>query len=167
MNIKGEVMKLVFKLFTGIIISAVSIGCCIGSRSWKVNKEIDGYILPCSGSYHYYTNGLTKTVQLKHWKTGEIYTIQQTDCIYKYCSNANGPFAGSDIYPATRSVLNALSFFSYSGAASGDYMLGVIVLPCYPIVLCELPIQIILDTVLLPYDLIAAPTTPKGYTKVF
>lgn len=151
------------KYISAIILSVVSIGCCIECRSWKIDKEITGHILPPSGTYHYYTNGEMRVCG--RYKDGSPYMAPV--CKYKHCSNANGPWAGSDIYPATRATLNALSGMSYSSPASGDYMMNIVILPCYPIVLCELPIQLVLDTVLLSWDLIAAPTTPEGYKKVF
>lgn len=151
------------KYAVSFVLLCVSAGCCIGSRSWKIDKEITGHVLPASGTYHCYTNGEMKVCG--HYQDGSPYMAPI--CKYKYCSNTTGPWAGSDIYPATRSVLNALSFMSYSSAASGDYMLNIVILPCYPVVLVELPIQIVLDTILLPWDIIAAPTTPEGYKKVF
>lgn len=161
---------MVKKLLISSIALALAIitgGCCINCRSWKIDKEITGNVLPASGTYHYYTNGCKKAFMYRDWQTGEMKQGLTEDRIYKYCSNANGPWKGSEIYPATRYVLNGLSFFSYSSAASGDYMMGGFVLVTYPFWLVELPIQCVLDTVLLPWDLIAAPTTPEGYKKVF
>lgn len=160
-------MKTFLKYFCAVALSVISVGCCIGSRSWKFDKEITGYVLPASGTYHWYTNGLTKTETRWNSYYGSNVTYRTIDQVYKYCSNANGPWKDSEIYPATRQTLNALSFMSYSSPASGDYMLGIVILPCYPIVLIELPIQFVLDTVLIPLDLWMAPTTPEGYKKVF
>ena len=84
---------------------------------------------------------------------------------YRYfnCSYRQGPWAGSAIYPGTRMVLNMASFFSYSSAASGDYMMGPFVLAVYPIVLCGIPVQFCIDTLVLPYDIYNAPHPPEGY----
>jgi len=160
-------MKKILKFLSVLFLIFVSGGCCISCRSWTIDKEITGNCLPASGTYHYYTNGLMKAYTYRDWKTGELKEGLTKDCVYKYCSNANGPWKGSEIYPATRYVLNGLSFFSYSSAASGDYMLGGLVLLTYPIWLIELPVQFVLDTVLLPWDVIAAPTCPEGYKMVF
>jgi len=160
-------MKKILKILAITALVSLSGGCCICCRSWKIDKEITGHCLPASGTYHYYTNGLQKAYTYRDYQTGEMKEGLTTDCVYKYCSNANGPWAGSEIYPATRFVLNGLSLFSYSSAASGDYMMGGFVLVTYPFWLVELPVQFVLDTVLLPWDLIAAPTTPDGYKKVF
>lgn len=150
-----------------ILLALVTAGCCINCRSWKIDKEITGRVLPASGTYHYYTNGLMKTETWYSSYYGSNVTHKVPDTKYKYCSNANGPWAGSEIYPATRFVLNGLSFMSYSSPASGDYMLNIVILPTYPIWLIELPIQFVLDTILLPWDLIAAPTVPEGYKLVY
>lgn len=156
-------MKTLLKYLAITAMIAISAGCCINCRSWKIDKEITGHCLPASGTYHYYTNGQMRVCG-KYANGNPVLTPV---CKYKYCSNANGPWAGSEIYPATRFVLNGLSGFSYSSAASGDYMMCGVVLVTYPFWLVELPIQFVLDTVLLPWDLIAAPTTPEGYKKVF
>lgn len=160
-------MKKLLKWFLVIVLAVVSGGCCICCRSWKFDKEITGYVLPASGTYHYYTNGQMKASTYYDYTCHSNVTHMVKDCKYKYCSNANGPWAGSEIYPATRFVLNALTFMSYSSAASGDYMLGIVILPTYPLWIVGLPIQFVLDTVLLPVDLLMAPTTPEGYEKVF
>lgn len=150
-----------------IVASAMILGgCCVLSRSWKIDQEITGNRLPAQSMYHCYTNGCMKTFLYHDWQTGELREGLTEDIVYKYCSNSNGPWQDSEIYPATRYTLNALSFYSYSSAASGDYMLSGYVLIGYPVVLVELPIQVVLDTVLLPWDLIAAPTTPEGYKKI-
>lgn len=168
-------MKTFLKYFCAFALSVISVGCCICSRSWKFDKEITGHWLPASGTYHWYTNGVYRAEMHKFvcydHETGVYYTTNKLVMVqgevHKYCSNANGPWAGSEIYPATRFVLNALTFMSYSSAASGDYMLGTVILPTYPLWLIELPIQFVLDTVLIPLDLWMAPTTPEGYKKVF
>ena len=67
----------------------------------------------------------------------------------------------------TRYVLNILSGWSYSSAASGNYMNNLITLPTYPIYIVELPIQLALDTVLIPFDWLNTPSCPEGYQKEF
>lgn len=138
-------------LFTALLFNN---GCCIASRQICFDKEITGHVLPATGTYRCYTNGMVRTVG--------NYTYPK-DPIYKYCSYNLGPWYGSDIYPATRMTLNALSGWTYSPACSGDYMNNIITLPLYPLVVCELPIQFVLDTVLIPFDLLNAPTVPEGY----
>lgn len=163
-------MKTFIKCIVAAIMATVACGCCISSRSWKIDKEITGYRLPASGMYATYVSDEPVYVDVPTAvKDGDLSIavlrkIKMNARVYKYCSYHNGPFAGSDIYPGTRMTLNALSGWSYSSAASGDYMMNVITIPLYPIVLCNLPVQFVLDTILLPYDLIAAPTCPDGYT---
>lgn len=88
-----------------------------------------------------------------------------TERIFRKCSYVGGPFKDSTIYPATRQTLNALSLYSYSSAASGDYMLILPTLICYPFVVCNLPIQFCLDTVLIPWDLYNVPEVPEGFER--
>ena len=84
---------------------------------------------------------------------------------YQYfkCSYRQGPWKGSAIYPGTRMALNAASLYSYSSAASGDYMMGFPTLCVYPIVLCSIPINFCIDTLVLPWDIYNAPVAPEGY----
>lgn len=135
------------------ILAAVSAGCCIVAREWVDDKEI--HVIQ-SGYHHSYTNGMY------HGKPPWVYA----DTICKKCSYTGGPWAGSDIYPATRLVLNHASLMSYSSAASGDYMANIFNIPFYPIVLCQIPVQLCLDTMLLPFDLWNRPTCPEGYRQV-
>lgn len=168
-------MNKMIKCISLAFLTGILSGCCICSRSWKFDKEITGHVLPASGTYHYYTNGVYRAEMHEfvgyNRETGGYYTTNKLVMVqgevYKYCSNSNGPWKDSELYPATRLTLNALSFMSYSSAASGDYMLGIVIIPCYPFILCELPVQFVLDTVLIPLDWWMAPTTPTGYKKVF
>lgn len=158
-------MKFAMKIVAAFALACMAIGCCIESRSWKIDKEVPRGTPLRTGLYCSFTNG--EMVATRSWrsydgKTGTYYSPKTID---KFCCYANGPWANSDIYPATRHTLNALSGWSYSSAASGNYMLNIVTLPCYPLVLVNLPIQFVLDTVLMPYDLIAAPTAPEGYRR--
>lgn len=148
--------KLFFILFFTASCFAVGIncGCCICSRSLSFDSEVEGHVLPPTGFYRAYTNG--------HVVVKGIYSYPK-DPIYKHCSYNLGPWKGSDFYPATRMTLNALAGWTYSPACSGDYMNNLITLPLYPLVVCELPIQFVLDTVLIPFDFLNAPTSPEGY----
>ena len=146
-------MKRLLQLLPVALLLASMSGCCIMARRIADNEDV--HVLQ-SGYYHTYTNGTFH---------GEP-PWQYANSIHRACSYTGGPWAGSDIYPATRLVLNHASFMSYSSAASGDYMINIINLPCYPIILVEIPIQFCLDTVLLPFDLLNRPTTPEGWTKI-
>lgn len=117
-------------------------GCTISSR--RIDDGSDIRVLS-SGYYAAYTNG------------------QET--IYRKCSYVDGPFKNSTIYPATRVTLNMLSLYSYSSAASGDYMLIPTTLVFYPVVLVNLPIQFTLDTVLIPWDIYNVPKVPDGFKR--
>ena len=46
-------------------------------------------------------------------------------------------------------------------------MNNLITLPTYPIYIVELPIQLALDTVLIPFDWLNTPSCPEGYQKEF
>ena len=148
-------MKKMLKWLCATVLTVITVGCCIDSRRIAFDREPDRLQ---SGYYHYYTNGLTEVVGFYSYPVKPI---------YKVCSYTGGPWRGSDIYPATRNVLNHASFMSYSSAASGDYMLNIINLPFYPVILIEIPIQFCLDTILIPWDLLNAPSTPEGYSKQF
>lgn len=152
-------MKRILIIVAAVILSVVSGGCCICCRRWTDSGKETNVLT--SGQYRAYTNGQMKVAG--HYKDGSPYLVKDT--IYKVCSNSNGPFRDSDVYPATRNTLNALSLYSYSRAEAGDYMMILPTLIIYPIVLCELPIQLVLDTVLLPWDAIVAPKAPEGYRK--
>lgn len=152
-------MKTVLLVIAAVFLSVVSGGCCICCRRWSDSgKET---LILTTGQYRAYTNGQMKVAG--HYKDGKPYLVEDT--IYKICSNSNGPFRDSDVYPATRNTLNALSLYRYSGEADGDYMFVLPTLIIYPIVLVELPIQLVLDTVLLPWDLYVAPKAPEGYRR--
>lgn len=155
-------MKLLGKILVVITMLGAA-GCCISSRSWRIDKEIPRYTPVGSGTYVTYASIETKTETVKYYDGRTETREVPKDYILKYCNYHTGPWEGSDIYPATRLTLNALSGWSYSSPASGDYMLNIVTVPLYPLVLCNLPIQFVLDTVLLPWDLISAPTCPEGY----
>lgn len=150
--------KFIFWSLT-ILMLLIGAGCCIDSRNMVVK---DVHVLT-SGYYVCYTNG--EMVASGHWiyNDGTVKTNFVNKSIYYKTSYVGGPWAGSFIYPATRNVLNHASFMSYSSAASGAYMENIINLPCYPIILLQIPIQFCLDTVLLPFDLINRPHPPEGY----
>lgn len=123
-------------------------GCCIECRNRVKETHVVGsgyHVTYCSDEI--VTNGIYK------YKKSISYTT----------SYVGGPWEGSFIYPATRQTLNALSLYSYSSAASGEYMLALPTLCVYPIILIELPIQFCLDTLLIPYDLWNVPDPPEGY----
>lgn len=138
-----------------VLIASMCGGCCI------INRNICEETPPCiqSGFYECYTNGVYKEV------TGLWGTSLKQGTIYYRTSYVGGPYEGSHIYPSTRHVLNMLSLYSYSSAASGAYMLIGPTLLIYPFVLCELPIQFTLDTILIPFDLYNSPNPPEGYKK--
>jgi len=146
-----EFLKILFYSFT-LLMTVVTVGCCIDSRRLVDNKEIN---VLTSGYYRVYTNGQVRAGYIQ----GTSYPV----CQYRKCSYTGGPFANSDIYPATRNVLNHASLMSYSSAASGAYMENLINLPCYPIILIQIPIQFCIDTVLIPWDLFNTPKVPEGY----
>ena len=129
-------------------------GCCYMSRN--LCKELPPGRGLTSDYYVTYTNGVTKT---QGTYTYDVYPH------YYVSSYVGGPYKGAILYPATRNVLNILSGWSYSSAASGNYMLNLITLPTYPIYIVELPIQTVLDTVLIPFDLINTPNPPEGYSR--
>lgn len=137
------------KLFASLLLLAAA-GCCIESR--RIAGTEDLRVLQ-TGYYRAYTNGQYRV-------SGSYrYPIAQ----YRASSYVGGPYAHSRIYPATRKVLNHASFMSYSGPESGDYMINIINLPCYPIILIQIPIQFCLDTILIPWDLYNTPKCPEGY----
>jgi uncharacterized protein YceK len=118
-------------------------GCMISSRRIAGNNDEPQRLQ--SGYYAVYTN--------------------DTERIFRKCSYTGGPFKDSTIYPATRRTLNVLSLYSYSSAASGAYMLIPPTLVFYPFVMCNLPIQFCLDTVLVPWDLYNVPEVPEGFER--
>lgn len=137
------------KLLASLLLLATA-GCCIESRRIAGTEDIR--VLQ-SGYYRVYTNGQQRVNGSYRYPVAE----------YRTSSYVGGPYAYSRIYPATRNVLNHASFMSYSSAASGDYMLNIINLPCYPIILIQIPIQFCLDTILIPWDLYNTPKCPEGY----
>lgn len=137
------------KLLVSLLL-LVSAGCCIESR--RIAGTEDLRVLQ-SSYYRTYTNG--------QYRVNGIYSYP--DAQYRASSYVGGPYAHSRIYPATRKVLNHASFMSYSDPASGDYMINIINLPCYPIILIQIPIQFCLDTILIPWDLYNTPKCPEGY----
>ena len=141
-----------FELYlTALVMTIVGIGCCIDSRRIVDNQDL--HVLK-SGYYRCYTNGQTRVGSL-----GYKYNV----AVFLKCSYTGGPWANSDIYPATRNVLNHASFMEYSSAASGAYMENMINLPFYPIIIIQIPIQFCLDTLLIPWDLYNVPKPPEGY----
>ena len=138
-------------------------GCCILSRNISGPTRV-----VTSDFYHSYTNG---NIVVSMWvidKDGnKIPYSYHNECICYKTSYVGGPWRGSDLYPGTRYVLNILSGWSYSSAASGNYMNNLITLPTYPIYIVELPIQLALDTVLIPFDWLNTPSCPEGYQKEF
>lgn len=120
-------------------------GCMISSR--RIAGDNDEPQRLQSGYYAVYTN------------------TNDTERIFRKCSYSGGPFKDSTIYPATRRTLNVLSLYSYSSAASGAYMLIGPTLFVYPFVMCNLPIQFCLDTVLIPWDLYNVPEVPEGFER--
>lgn len=148
-----------FLIITLITLMSLAItGCMISSRTFGNRNSKDLYILP-GGRYHMYTN-INYNASFPHNYQTNRY------CMYLSSSYSRGPWEGSDIYPASRECLNALSLYSYSEAASGDYMLIGPTLLVYPFVLIDLPIQFVLDTILLPYDLYNIAIPPENYIKV-
>lgn len=137
------------KLLASLLLLATA-GCCIASRRIAGTEDIR--VLQ-TGYYRDYTNG--------QQRVNGIYSYPVSQ--YRTSSYVGGPFAKSRIYPATRLVLNHASLMSYSSAASGDYMLNIINLPCYPFILIQIPIQFCLDTILIPWDLYNTPECPEGY----
>ena len=137
-----------------LLIVSVCCGCCIVNRN--ICEETQRLQ---TGYYECYTNGVYREV------TGLWGTSLKQGTIYYRTSYVGGPYEGAHIYPATRDVLNMLSLYSYSSAASGAYMLIGPTLVIYPFVLCELPIQFVLDTILIPFDLYNTPNPPEGYKK--
>lgn len=137
-----------------VLIVSVCSGCCISTRNICEKTQILQ-----TGYYECYTNGVYRQV------TGLWGTSLKQGTIYYKTSYVGGPYEGAHVYPATRHVLNMLSLYSYSSAASGDYMLIGPTLVIYPFVLCELPIQFVLDTILIPFDLYNTPNPPEGYKK--
>lgn len=136
------------KLLSLVVLVVLASGCCIDCRS----KFEETHILR-SGNYVCY-KPIVSTNDAEH---------AYRDYKYFNCSYRQGPWAGSAIYPGTRMVLNYASLFSYSSPASGDYMMGPVILMGYPIVLCSIPIQFCIDTVMLPWDIYNAPVAPEGY----
>lgn len=120
-------------------------GCMISSRRIAGNNDEPQRLQ--SGYYAVYTN------------------TNGTERIFRKCSYVGGPFKDSTIYPATRRTLNVLSLYSYSSAASGAYMLIPPTLVFYPFIVCNLPIQFCLDTVLIPWDLYNVPEVPEGFER--
>ena len=148
-------MKKIFTCVFYVIIAVMmlaEVGCCITSRRIVNNEDIR---VLTSGYYRVYTNGQVRA--------GIIQGTTYLEAQYRKCSYTGGPFANSDIYPATRNVLNHASLMSYSSAASGAYMENLINIPCYPIILIQIPIQFCIDTVLIPWDLFNTPKVPEGY----
>lgn len=137
------------KLFASLILLATA-GCCIESRRIAGTENVR--VLQ-SGYYRAYTNGQQRVFG------NYTYPVSQ----YRTSSYVGGPYAHSRIYPATRLVLNHASLMSYSSAESGDYMVNIINIPCYPIILIQIPIQFCLDTILIPWDLYNTPKCPEGY----
>ena len=138
------------KILASLLLFAMAAGCCIEAR--RIAGTEDLHVLQ-SSYYRTYTNGQQRV------SNGYSYPVAQ----YRTSSYVGGPYAYSRIYPATRLVLNHASFMSYSSAASGDYMINIINLPCYPIILIQIPIQFCLDTILIPWDLYNTPKCPEGY----
>lgn len=130
------------KTFLLLSIALLS-GCMISSR--RIAGDNDEPQRLQSGYYAIYTNG--------------------DERIFRKCSYVGGPFKDSTIYPATRNTLNVLSLYSYSSSASGAYMLIPPTLVVYPLVMCNLPIQFCLDTVLIPWDLYNVPEVPEGFER--
>lgn len=155
-----KTLTLLKQLFAFALIAGMIAGCCIGSR----NMVKETHVLT-SGYNVCYTNGEKEVSAIWHYNDGTAKTNYCNKSIYYTTSYVGGPWSGSFLYPATRQTLNALSLYSYSSAASGDYMLGLPTLCVYPIVLVELPIQFCLDTVLIPFDIINQPNPPDGYVR--
>lgn len=153
-------MKRLLQFLVCTLFLAVTGGCCIGSR----NLVKETHVLT-SGYNVCYTNGEQTVSYVSTYYDGTKKTNYTAKAIYYTTSYVGGPWQGSFLYPATRQTLNALSLYSYSSAASGDYMLGLPTLCIYPVVLIELPVQFVLDTVLIPYDLINQPHPPEGYVR--
>ena len=138
----------ILKYVLSLSIITITAGCCIECRNRVKATHVVG------SGYHvtYYSDEVVTNGMYKYNKSIAYAT-----------SYVGGPWEGSFIYPATRQTLNALSLYSYSSAASGEYMLALPTLCVYPIVLIELPIQFCLDTLLIPYDLWNVPNPPEGY----
>ena len=152
-------MKKYFLYFTLLLLAAISAGCCIMSRNIVTKTKVLK-----SDYYIGYTNGVMHVFSYLIDENGnEIPYTYVPESIYYKTSYMGGPYRGSLIYPATRNVLNILSMWSYSSAAGGDYMNNIVTLPTYPLYIVELPIQLVLDTVLLPFDLLNQPRPPEGY----
>lgn len=142
----------ILKYILSLSLIAITAGCCIGSRARVKETHV------VASGYHvtYYSDEVVTNVT-------SYGTYKYNKSIAYTTSYVGGPWEGSFIYPATRQTLNALSLYSYSSAASGDYMLALPTLCVYPIVLIELPIQFCLDTLLIPYDMWNVPHPPEGY----
>ena len=133
------------KLLSLVVLVAVASGCCIDCRSKFEETHIlrsDNYVC---------------------FKPINAEPGNYNDYLYYNCNYRGGPWRGCSVYPGTRMVLNYASLFSYSSPASGDYMMGPVILMGYPIVLCSIPIQFCIDTVMLPWDIYNAPVAPEGY----
>ena len=140
----------ILKFIAVFFLAAVTGSCCVGSR----NKVRETHVVASGYHVTYYSDEVV---------TNGIYKYNKS--IAYTTSYVGGPWEGSFIYPATRQTLNALSLYSYSSAASGDYMLAFPTLCAYPIVLVELPLQFCLDTILIPDDLWNVPNPPEGYKR--
>ena len=149
-------MKSMKMWLIAVFLTIIGVGCCISSRN--IVRETRTCV---SGYYMCYTNGVVRPYAYNIDQNGVTNYVWYThESICYRTSYSGGPYPKSSIYPATRCVLNILSGWSYLPDA---YMCNLYTLPTYPIYLIELPIQLVLDTVLIPFDLLNTPNPPKGY----
>lgn len=127
-------------------------GCFIASRQLVVKNPRS----VASDHYCVYTNGQLEA-RIDHYYNGRVETNYVNKTLYYSTSYVGGPYRGSFLYPGTRLDLNILSGWSYSSAASGNYMLNLFTIPTYPLYIVALPVEFVLDTLLIPFDLINQP----------
>lgn len=141
-------MMKALKTIIVVLVAIVVVGCCIDSR--RICRESGRTVQ--SDHYCVYTNDVLEAYTNVY---GKLSYRAQTK--YYTVSYNGGPFRGSILYPGTREDLNILALWSYSSAASGNYMNNIITMPLYPLFIVALPIEFVIDTVLIPWDLYNSP----------